>query len=227
MKFRPKFLIEILLFSIAILVLVQPSLIISIQNITPKDSYPTDSLVMTTPPKADYPADLIYCYRGVEEISISVIFYNTNGNASWIVPAINEFERADITLTVTAFHYVNESDKTYYDFEYEELLTNFRTQDNSDLTIAFTQLSPKPSDTFSNLAGYSRVSTHNSIVLMPSLAHASWSYYIAIHEIAHNLGYFPNPNGHSSNANSIMFSVFSGTNIGFDSNDIDLLKSLH
>jgi len=38
---------------------------------------------------------------------------------------------------------------------------------------------------------------------------------------------FPNPNGHSSNANSIMFSVFSGTNIGFDSNDIDLLKSLH
>lgn len=228
MNLRPKFIAHMLIFSILIALLVQPSLLIAIQNLTPKEAYPNGSLVITYPAQADYPQDLRYCYEGQNTITVCVVFYNTpTGNPSWMSPTIEQYSRASITIQITGYHWINESTTSYYDIEYENKLTQYRNSDNAMLVVSFTSLVPQPSDTYGHLAGYSRVQAHISIAFMSSLRDPVWAQYIIVHEMAHTLGYFPEPNGHSSNSGSIMYSVYSGSNNQFDTNDITLLRDLH
>lgn len=227
MKLRPKFFVHILIFVIVIAILLQPSVLMGIQNLTPKEAYPNGSLLLTAPPQAEYPTDLRFCYGDTNSITVSVVFYNVDGNADWLSPAKSEFERAGITLTYVKYHYENATTQSYYDIEFENKLTTYRNGDNAMLVICFANLIPQPSDTYGHLAGYSRVQTHISIVFTEQLQKTSWAYYVGLHEIAHNLGYFPPPNGHSSNSNSIMYPSYSGTNNAFDSNDINILEELH
>jgi len=226
MMLRPKYMGHILILSIVIIVLSQPSLIIGVQNLTPIQAYPTNSLVITDPATANYPGDLAYCYEGQNSISVSVVFYNVAGDASWLNVAITEFASANISMTCVAVHH-DVGTGSLYDFEYESRLTNYRTTDGADLVISFTALNFEPQSQYSGLAGYSRVQSHLSVISMKNMQTDLWSQAIACHEMSHCLGYIPAPSGHSSDPNSLMYPTFSGSNIHLTAADIAILVALH
>jgi len=227
MRLRPKYLLYMLISIGVIIVLTQPAILLAISNVTPKEFYAPPSLVITIPASANQD-DLRYCYLGSNHISVSVVFYNTpSGNPTWMSQTISQLLNANITITVAGYHYKNESAQNYYDYEYESMLTTYRNNDNANLVVSFAQLAPQPHDSFGNLAGYSRVTHRLSIIFMPSLQQTAWAMYIAVHEISHNLGFFPEPNGHSSTPSSLMYPYFSGSNTKLLPADLNLLESLH
>jgi len=215
-----------LVFAILLVILLNPVVLIGIQDLTPKEAYPIESLIITQPAQAQA-SDVQYCYPHISTITVSVVFYNTQGDASWMIPTISELSKASITISVVKYHYENTSAQNFYDIEYEQRISNYMNGDNSMLVVSFTNLIPQPADSYSHLAGFSLVRQHLSIVLTPSLRDIGWSPYIALHEICHNLGFFPEPNGHSTNSASLMYPIFSGSNTQLLSDDIALLQSLH
>jgi hypothetical protein len=219
-----------LVFAVIIWALTTPAVLIGVQSITPKEAYPAKSVVMTSVPTADYPNDLKYCYLGESTITVSVYFDGVNGNEGWMNPASTEFSKCNITLSYVSVASRQSVDTTYYDFEYETMLTTLRG--SADILVCFTDHRPMPSETYGTLAGYSRINLHLSVVFMPSIRETSWSYYIALHELSHCLGFIPQSgngfsNGHSTDPSSVMYSTFSGTNLYLLPEDIALLDSLH
>ncbi len=220
--YRKEVVRDIFILSIILVLLVSPQLHSFVINQTfNKSLYPNGTLIITTTPTATFPSDWSYCYLGDNNLDAVVIYYNMNDTGNFITLVNTELQKCDITIN-WQFHNISEDRVSYFDYEFENNMNFIRTSSNADLVIVFADLIPPIDSVYEHLGGYSRVQSHFAVVFTPQLAMPSYSSAIALHELAHCLGYW-----HSNDNTDVMYPTFYGDNIHFNQQTIDDLYELH
>lgn len=186
-----------------------------------KSLYPDNTLVITSRPEASFPQDWRYCHIGDNEISVEVVFHNFAIDEDYLNTTDTELEKCDIDLTYT-FTTINEPDMVYFDFEFEDIMNDYRMESDADYVLVFTKLLTPKDGVYDNLGGYARVQTHFAVVFTSRLISEQYISSIALHEMCHLLGYW-----HSDNPQDVMYPTYSGNNNILTSETVDALYDLH
>lgn len=186
-----------------------------------KSLYPDGSYIITTTPTASFPNDHTYCYIGENNLDVQVVFYNYDGSTGIVNHIDDELDRADINID-WHFTSIDEPQIVYFDFEFEILMQDYRHDSNSDYVLVFTTMDTPDDGEYYNLGGYARLQNHFGIVFTNRLVTSTHISAIGLHEITHLLGYW-----HSEHPQDVMYPNFSGSNICFTDDTVDVLYELH
>jgi hypothetical protein len=206
-------------------ILLAPAFSQGVMKYSTLSSYEDGSCVLTSRPLATFPDDWGYCYIDDSTISICVLTLNQDITIEMLAPIVEKFAMANISITFTGIKKMEEEEKSYLDYDLEQMGMEYRIQSDADIVLFLTYLQGVESAGYGDLGGYARVDKHFATVFVPS----TYRNYgmdgvncIATHELAHCLGYW-----HSDNPNDLMYPRFRGSNDEFTEQTAEELYRLH
>jgi hypothetical protein len=224
-KSRGEHLVRLIMLLLLLAILLAPPFSQGVMKFASVSSFEAGSLILTTKPEASFPDDWAYCYLDDATISICVLTMNQDINLADLNQVIDEFSSASITITFTGIEAIEEVEKSYLDYDLEQMSVQYRMEQHADIVLVLTYLQGVESAGYGDLGGYANVNNHFACVLVPKVYRnfgLDGVNCIAIHEVAHCLGYW-----HSPNPDCIMYPHFSGVNDKFTDDTVGELYRLH